>query len=225
MSDDAVYADDGSYLGEMVMVDDQTAVLVNDGQIISASAIDPSSPDGWAQLDPAEFTIEGEDDGADPRLAEVAARQEELEQRIANPPPVPQYVPQPDPDEIWAPAVNREIENLQQQLGRDLTQPEMFRLLADHKADFDAGVEPNVYKSAAQAGLHEPFTHDGRVGLMVDLIEDANRPEGEQPDSRPPRVEPASSDPADVRRAAITNTAHGHDTDDWGSDPGEEEIY
>lgn len=227
MSDDAVYADDGSYLGEMVMVDDQTAVLINDGQIIGASTIDPSSPDGWAELDPAEFTIEN--DGEDPRLAELQARADALEQQMNEPRPPMQMPELPEArEQQWATGVMRELSNLEQMIGRSLTHAEMHRILGDSKADFDAGVGMNVFKSAEAAGLNSfspgrgaegessAARHENRSAYMAELLEDQAREErGETFGDAPARrSEEYDTSNHDGRVTKAMDHIDGHDTNE-----------
>lgn len=229
MTDQSVYDDDGRYIGEMVELEDGSAVAVDANGVIVA-AVDANMQD----LDPAEFqVVNDEPDGAAQLRQEIA----ELRQDIQNqPPPATQYELPEARDERWAAGVDRELDNVEQMIGRQLTDAETHRILADHKADFDAGVGVDMFKSAGAAGLidfapgrdslNETQRHDKRVEFMAEAVTDARREEsGEEYDPREPWVEPASTDPGDVRRAAITNAAHGHETDDPGSGLGEEETY
>lgn len=215
--------DAGEVVGHAFQADAGEWVMIRNGEIVTA--IDADGND----LDPREFQVDG-DPYDDPRLDEIAARQDEFEQRLNEaPPPAQPYVPGPTQEDIdaeYASMLGREIENVEAIIGRELSQAEMHRIYADHSADVDAGIEPDLVKSVTLANLADTGTHAGRVQLMSEVVREAG--DVDHNDPRPERVEPASSDPGDVRRAAITNAVHGHEpdeTDDYDySGAGPEEM-
>ena len=105
----------------------------------------------------------------------------------------------------------REREMLEQELGRPLSDRELHSVLTDYSADYHAGLEPSLWKSASTVDIPTGGDHASRVARALDSIADSERREtGEvyDPDARPWH-EPASSSPSDVRVARAMNF-HDH---------------
>lgn len=208
MTDDSVYSEAGDYLGEMAVAEDGARVLIADtGEIIAAvdeqgNALDP------ADYAMAEFDDEGdgayyEDDPAD----ELRERIEQLREDLEN---TPQYVPGQAfeagrqasghlAEEQWGSQMMRELENVQNAIGRPLTHAEVHAILQDSADDRDAGLGINLQKHVEAAGLIEfmpggpdagSHSHaEGRRAFMRGLVEDGQREErgevyGDQPERR-----------------------------------------
>ena len=171
-----------------------------------------SSPE-WAEPEPQ----------YDPRHAALLERQRQIDAFMAALEQQPPYdEPEPDPaaiaaeedlahqaarDNAWSARAQRDLENIEADLGRPLSDRETHAVLADHKRDFDAGVEPAEWKSAAAADIADTGTRAGRVQRALDSIADTERRESGttyDPDERE-WAEPASSHPRDVRTAKAQN--------------------
>lgn len=207
MSDDAVFhPETGEYLGEMLVADDGSRVLVSDaGEILSAMAEDGSP------LDPADFSFEadaetgGDFTGFEDRIAGLEQRVEQLPQydRAANRELAREAVTQ----DHYQARFLRELENVENQLGRKMSNREAWRILEDYNADHEAGVEPNVWKSATTVDLADTSTSEGRVQRAMDSLDDSEQQH--HPDARPWH-EPASGSDSDVRVARALNALdHG----------------
>lgn len=206
--------DAGEVVGHAFQAEDGVWTMVRDGQVVTALG-----PDG-SDLDPADFQFDAGDQGPDdPRLVELQDQLAELEHRVSNPEPtdVEQYLQRgggPDPGDVWAANVSRELENLEASLGRPLTQPEAYRILDDHQRDFAAGVQPDVWKSAANANLADNSTHEGRVQHMTELMGDRARPEDELYDPAPkPSRDVYDLDQVEDRHAYMADRVNGADVE------------
>lgn len=202
---------DGQYTA-----DDGAQVLVENGMVVAAVVANPDEPDGsgWTLVDPADYQLAGGDFADEPAamsphdagmaaVAEANAAREvraaaEAEERAAEAQRQAAYqagqlaarYPTYDPhaEERYAAAVERDIENLGAERGHALTMSETWRFLNDHHADHEAGIEPDPYKSAANAGVHDTSTTEGKIAWMTERIEDDERRQrGATPDDPPPR--------------------------------------
>lgn len=231
MTDDAVFSDDGTYLGEMAIADDGARVLV-DGETgeITAAIDEQGNP-----LDPAGYAIEGDDQGDD--LEDLRAELDELQQWRENYNPNAagdagrEFSEQLD-DEQWALATGRELRNLEEQLGRPLTLTEMHSLLAEARGDHEAGLPSDVGEAVDRAtGLipylpgqdHGETEHehaDARRQYMSQLIADSETVErgampGEQPERRAEYYDMGGSDRGHEGRVAkALDSIAGHDVSD-----------
>lgn len=198
----------GEHTGWSVIADDGALIgLTLNGLIVGA--VDPMTGE---ELDATTYTLTDGDDGSyDPQLAELQAQVSELEERLAqapayDPAAIREQAHEHATDDAWRARVQRDMENVEAALGRQLSDRETWQILNDHHADHLAG-EPNVWKSAAGADIADTSTHEGRVQRAMDSLQDAERAQtGEQyhPDNGEWH-EPASSHPSDVRLARAMN--------------------
>lgn len=231
MSDDAVYADDGTYLGEMYEAEDGARVLVDEtGDVIAA--VDETG----APLDPASYTLDVGDDLAD--VDDLRAELDELRADIEN---TPEYEPGEayaagaaasgaQADESWAHAMQRQLEHVQSAIGRPLTESEAWRVMEEAYDDFESGVGGELIDQVARAGIVQfapgadagPAHDEARRAYMAQLLEDGERTaRGENPGAPPPRMaeeydtSTAAGDRGHGARVALAmDTIHGHDTED-----------
>jgi hypothetical protein len=158
MSDQAepVYADDGTFLGTQVPIEDGGWALVDEaGEVIAACDEDLN------ELDPDDFAFEDPSlSPEDEQLLEAHQRLDELEARLDQPLPEP-VVELPDAwDERAVAAMNRQREHIAHALGRPTTQGEDARLAEYALRDAEAGGElPDLLQANSR------LQAEGRPGL------------------------------------------------------------
>jgi hypothetical protein len=200
MSDgEEVYSPEtGELLGWAYQADDGGHVLIDENDEIIAA----TDAQGNA-ADPAGYTLDGDDDLADvdDLRAEIAEMQEWRENFNPNAAGElgAEYSDQLG-DEAWALDVGRQLRNLEESLGRALTQTEMHSILSETRGDYEAGVGSDIGPALDRASGLVPFSPgqdfgesehehaDARRQFMSQLVADGERTErGEMPGDPPPR--------------------------------------
>jgi len=225
-----VYAPEtGEFLGWAHEADDGATVLIDEaGDIIAAVDTEGNA------LDPAGYQTADEGGYDDDEVDDLEEQIAELQEWRENFDPIAMReearaagaaASGARGDEAWALDVGRQMRNLEEAIGRALTQGEVWTLLQEVRGDHEHGLPSDLTAAVERVGI-VPFSPgrdfgagdaqrtEGRQAYMRQLIEDSQREErGETPDDGPEWIEPASNDPGDVRRANLANAANGHEVD------------